>query len=113
RLAACAVLAGCRPEYFPVVVAAARAALDPRFNLHGQAVTTQPAGQLIVVNGPSRHALGMNSGMGALGPGNRANLTIGRAIRLLVCLTGGGVPGPLDPATPRQVGQLGLFSAAA
>ena len=50
RVAACAVLAGCRPAYFPVVVAAARAALDPAFNLHGQAVTTQPAGQLVVVN---------------------------------------------------------------
>src|SRR5262249_34995029 len=52
RVAACAVLAGCRPAYFPVVAAAARAVLDPAFNLHGQAVTTQPAGQLVVVNGP-------------------------------------------------------------
>src|SRR5215472_5651890 len=56
RVAACAVLAGCRPEYFPVVLAAAQAALDPAFNLHGQAVTTQPAGQLVVVNGPVREA---------------------------------------------------------
>jgi hypothetical protein len=111
RLAACAVLAGCRPEYFPVVVAAARAALDPRFNLHGQAVTTQPAGQLIVVNGPVRHALHMNSGMGALGPGNRANLTIGRAIRLLVCLTGGGMPGTLDRSTLGQMGKVGFCIA--
>ena len=54
RVAACAVLAGCRPAYFPVVVAAAEAALEPAFNLHGQAVTTQPAGQLVVVNGPVR-----------------------------------------------------------
>ncbi len=58
RVAACAVLAGCRPAYFPVVAAAARAALDPAFNLHGQAVTTQPAGQLVVVNGPVREAIG-------------------------------------------------------
>src|SRR5215472_16119833 len=58
RVAACAVLAGCRPAYFPVVVAAAQAALDPAFNLHGQAVTTQPAGQLVVVNGPVREAIG-------------------------------------------------------
>jgi AhpC/TSA family len=107
RVAACAVLAGCRPEYFPVVVAAARAALDPRFNLHGQAVTTQPAGQLIVVNGPIRHTLGMNSGMGALGPGNRANLTIGRALRLFVTLTGGAMPGGLDRATLGQMGKIG------
>ncbi len=111
RVAACAVLAGCRPDYFPVVVAAARAALDPRFNLHGQAVTTQPAGQLIVVNGPVRHVAGMNSGMGALGPGNRANLTIGRALRLLVCLTGGGMPGTLDRSTLGQMGKVGLCIA--
>jgi len=111
RVAACAVLAGCRPDYFPVVVAAVRAALDPRFNLHGQAVTTQPAGQLIVVNGPVRHATGMNSGMGALGPGNRANLTIGRALRLLVCLTGGGMPGTLDRSTLGQMGKVGFCIA--
>ncbi len=102
RVAACAVLAGCRPAYFPVVVAAARAALDPAFNLHGQAVTTQPAGQLVVVNGPVRERVGLNSGMGALGPGFRANLTIGRALRLLVTLTGGAMPGKLDRATLGQ-----------
>jgi hypothetical protein len=111
RLAACAVLAGCRPEYFPVVVAAAKAALDPRFNLHGQAVTTQPAGQLIVVNGPVRHDLNLNSGMGVLGPGNRANLTIGRALRLLVSLTGGGMPGTLDRSTLGQPGKIGFCIA--
>jgi hypothetical protein len=111
RLAACAVLAGCRPEYFPVVLAATKAALDPRFNLHGQAVTTQPAGQLIVVNGPVRHELNVNSGMGVLGPGNRANLTIGRALRLLVSLTGGGMPGTLDRSTLGQMGKLGFCVA--
>jgi hypothetical protein len=113
RLAACAVLAGCRPEYFPVVVAAAKAALDGRFNLHGQAVTTQPAGQLIVVNGPVRHELGMNSGMGALGPGNRANLTIGRALRLMIELTGGGMPGTLDRSTLGHMGKIGFCLAEA
>ncbi len=111
RLAACAVLAGCRPEYFPVVVAATKAALDPRFNLHGQAVTTQPAGQLIVVNGPVRHELNVNSGMGVLGPGSRANLTIGRALRLLVALTGGGMPGGLDRSTLGQLGKVGFCVA--
>ena len=69
RVAVCAVLAGCRPEYFPVVVAACEAALDESFNLNGQAVTTSPPGQLIVVNGPVREAIGLNSGMGALGAG--------------------------------------------
>jgi len=111
RLAACAVLAGCRPAYFPVVVAAARAILDPAFNLHGQAVTTQPAGQLVVVNGPVRRAIGLNSGMGALGPGSRPNLTIGRAIRLLVTLLGGGMPGTLDRATLGQMGKVGFCVA--
>jgi hypothetical protein len=111
RLAACAVLAGCRPEYFPVVIAAARAALDPAFNLHGQAVTTQPAGQLVVVNGPVRHRLGLNAGMGALGPGNRANLTIGRALRLMVTLTGGGRPGTLDRSTLGHMGKIGFCIA--
>jgi len=111
RVAACAVLAGCRPEYFPLVVAASRAVLDPAFNLHGQAVTTQPAGQLVVVNGPVRRAIGLNSGMGALGPGTRANLTIGRAVRLLATLCGGAVPGGLDRATLGQMGKIGFCVA--
>ena len=111
RVAACAVLAGCRPEYFPVIVAAARAVLDPAFNLHGQAVTTQPAGQLVVVNGPVRRAIGLNSGMGALGPGFRANLTIGRAVRLLVSLSGGAMPGGLDRATLGHMGKVGFCVA--
>jgi hypothetical protein len=111
RVACCAVLAGCRPAYFPVVVAATQAALDPAFNLHGQAVTTQPAGQLVVVNGPVRQTIGLNSGMGALGPGFRANLTIGRALRLLVTLTGGAAPGKLDRATQGQMGKIGFCIA--
>jgi hypothetical protein len=111
RVAACAVLAGCKPEYFPVVVAASRAVLDPGFNLHGQAVTTQPAGQLIVVNGPVRRAIGLNSGMSALGPGFRANLTIGRAVRLLASLCGGAMPGGLDRATLGQMGKIGFCVA--
>ena len=111
RVAACAVLAGCRPEYFPVVVAAARAALEPEFNLLGQAVTTQPAGQIVIVNGPVRDAIALNSGIGALGPGARANMTIGRALRLLVSLTGGGFPGRLDRATLGNPGKIGLCFA--
>ena len=111
RVAACAVLAGCRPEYFPVVLAATGAALDPAFNLLGQAVTTQPAGQLIVVNGPIRHEIGLNSGIGALGPGWRANLTIGRALRLVVTLTGGGMPGTLDRSTLGHPGKLSFCIA--
>jgi hypothetical protein len=106
RVAACAVLAGCRPAYFPVVLAACQAALEDDFNLNGQAVTTSPPGQLVVVNGPVRDAIGLHAGIGALGSGWRANLTIGRALRLLVTLTGGGAPGGLDRATLGHMGKL-------
>lgn len=111
RVAACAVLAGCRPDYFPVVVAAVEAVLDPRFNVGGQAVTTQPAGQVLIVNGPVRESISLNSGMGALGPGWRANMTIGRAVRLVISLTGGGFPGRLDRSTLGQPGKIGLCLA--
>lgn len=99
RLAACAVLAGCRPEYFPVVIAAAEAVLEPAFNLHGLQNTTHMAAPVIVVNGPVRRALGMNPGSNVLGFGNRANVTIGRAVRLMMCLTGGATAGRLDQST--------------
>ena len=72
RVAACAVLAGCRPEHFPLVAAAVDAALDPAFNVHGINVTTQPAAPIVIVNGPARERAGLNSGMGALGPGRVA-----------------------------------------
>ena len=113
RVAACAVLAGCRPEYFPVVTAAVAAALEPSMNPHGIAVTTQPAGMLVVVNGPARERLGLNSGMGALGPGTRANMTIGRALRLVLTLTGGALPGRLDRSTLGNPAKLGLCIAEA
>ncbi|HUA49437.1 MAG TPA: redoxin domain-containing protein [Solirubrobacteraceae bacterium] len=111
RVAACAVLAGCRPEYFPVVVAAVQAVLEPGFNVGGQAVTTQPCGQVVVVNGPVRDAVGLNGSVGALGPGWRANMTIGRALRLVVSLTGGGFPGRLDRSTLGNPGKIGLCFA--
>jgi len=108
RVAACAVLAGCRPAYFPVVVAAVEAALDPGFNAHGMAVTTQPAGAVVLVNGPARERLAVHSGIGALGPGFRANMTIGRALRLVLTLTGGARPGALDRATLGSPLKIGL-----
>jgi peroxiredoxin len=111
RVAACAVLAGCRPEYFPVVVSAVQAILEPAFNVGGQAVTTQPAGQVVIVNGPVRDAIGLNGSVGALGPGWRANMTIGRALRLVVSLTGGGYPGRLDRSTLGNPGKIGLCFA--
>jgi hypothetical protein len=111
RVAACAVLAGCKPAYFPVVLAAVEAMLDPAFNVHGQAVTTSPPGQIVIVNGPVRAELELNSGMGALGPGCRANMTIGRAVRLVVQLTGAGVPGGLDRATLGHHGKISFCIA--
>ena len=111
RIAVCAVLAGCRPEYLPVVLAACEAVLDERFNLNALAVTTSPPGQTLVVNGPIRSSIGLNSGMGALGPGWRANMTIGRAVRLLVTLTGAGQPGTLDRSTLGHPGKLGFCIA--
>jgi hypothetical protein len=111
RVASCAVLAGCRPDYFPVLVAAVEAVLEPRFNVGGQAVTTQPSGQVVIVNGPICEAIDLNGSMGALGPGWRANMTIGRALRLVVSLTGGGFPGRLDRATLGQPGKVGLCLA--
>jgi hypothetical protein len=111
RVAACAVLAGCRPEYFPVVAAAVEAVLEPAFNVGGQAVTTQPAGQVVIVNGPVRDAIGLNGSVGVLGPGWRPNMTIGRALRLVVSLTGGGFPGRLDRSTLGNPGKVGLCFA--
>jgi hypothetical protein len=94
-----AVMAGCRPEYLPVVLAALEAALDPMFTLHGLTCSTCFSSPIIIVNGPIARALGMNSGINALGQGNRANATIGRALNLIVRNVGGGVPGLIDRAT--------------
>jgi thiol-disulfide isomerase/thioredoxin len=94
-----AVMAGCKPEYMPVVLAALEAALDPMFTLHGLLCTTCFSGPVIIVNGPIAKQIGMNWGINALGRGNRANATIGRALQLIVRNVGGGRPGEIDRAT--------------
>ncbi len=99
KVAVNAVLAGCKPEYLPVVLAALEAALDPMFTMHGLLCTTCFASPIVIVNGPIAKAIGMNSGMNALGQGNRANATIGRALQLIIRNVGGGIPGDLDRAT--------------
>src|SRR5215472_5584729 len=83
------VMAGCRPDYAPVVRAALLALTTPAFNLNGVQATTHMAGPLLVVNGPVARAIGMNGGVNAFGSGNRANATIGRAIRLVLLNVGG------------------------
>ena len=93
KVAINAVMAGCKPEYLPVVIAALEAICTDEYNIHGVMATTMGASPVIVVNGPIRHKLEMNMGIGALGQGNRANATIGRAVRLAVRNVGGAKPG--------------------
>lgn len=111
KVAINAVMAGCKPEYMPVVLAAVEAACTDEFNMHGLLCTTMPTGPVIVVNGPIRHRIGMNSGMNAFGQGNRANLAIGRALQLVVRNVGGGRPGEIDRATHGNPGKISFCFA--
>jgi hypothetical protein len=99
KLAINAVMAGCRPEYLPVLVAAAEAACDPAFNLHGVSTSTHFSAPLILVNGPIRSQIGLNASFGVFGPGYRANATIGRALRLTMINVGGARPGETSMST--------------
>lgn len=105
KIAINAVMAGCRPEFFPVVLAAVEAVADPAFNLYGVQATTHPAAPLIVVNGPIAAKLGINGGPNAFGQGHRANATIGRALRLVLINVGGGRPELTDKSTLGQPGK--------
>lgn len=111
KVAINAVMAGCKPEYLPVVLAAVEAACTSEFNMHGLLCTTMSAGPVLVVNGPIRRALGMNSGVNVLGQGNRANSTIGRALQLVVRNVGGGQPGGIDRSTLGNPGKVGFCFA--
>jgi hypothetical protein len=97
--AANAVMAGCRPADLPVVLAALRAMLAPEYNLHGVLATTHPCASLLIVNGPVRTSLGINSGTNCFGQGTRANAVIGRAVQLLTMNIGGARPGSMDRST--------------
>jgi len=99
KVAINAVMAGCKPEYMPVLLAALEAALEPVFTLHGVLATTYFSSPIIIVNGPIAKKIGMNSGINVLGQGNRANATIGRALNLIVLNVGGGRPGEADRST--------------
>lgn len=111
KVAINAVMAGCKPEYMPVLLAAVEAVLDDAFCLHGVIATTMFIGPIVVVNGPIRRTIGMNSGINALGQGNRANSTIGRALQLTIRNVGGGKPGGVDRATLGNPGKLGFCFA--
>jgi len=97
-----AVMAGCKPEYFPVVVAAVKALGNQKINLRGVNTTTHPVAPLLIVHGEAVEKLGFNSGLGVFGPGNRANATVGRAVRLVLLHVAGAVPGPGDASTQGQ-----------
>ena len=108
KVAINAVMAGCKPEYLPVVLAAVEAACRDEFCMHGVLATTYFAGPIVIVNGPIRDRIGMNWGNNVLGQGNRANSTIGRALQLVVRNVGGGVPGGVDRAALGQPGKVGF-----
>ncbi len=106
-VAIAAVMAGAPPQAMPLLVTAVEALGDPAFNLFGVMATTYPSGVLLIANGPLATEIGLHGGSGALGPGWRANATIGRALRLLLINTGGGEPGKLDKST---LGHGGRFT---
>ncbi len=108
KIAINAVMAGCLPEYLPVVITALEAVCTDEFNMHGLLCTTMPNGPVFVVNGPIRHAIGMNAKGNVLGQGNRANSTIGRAVQLTIRNVGGGLPGEIDRATHGSPAKLGF-----
>ncbi|MDW3217849.1 MAG: thioredoxin family protein [Acidimicrobiales bacterium] len=111
KVAVNAVMAGCKPEYLPVVLAAVEAACTDEFNMHGLLATTMPVGPVMIVNGPIRNEIGMNAGLNLLGQGNRANSTIGRALQLTIRNVGGGKPGGVDRATQGNPSKYGLCFA--
>ena len=98
-LAANAVMAGCRPEYFPVVLTAVRAVLTPEYNLHGSLATTHSCAPMLLVNGPIRKELDINCSSNCFGQGWQANATIGRALQLILLNVGGAKPGVMDRST--------------
>ena len=105
KVAINAVLAGCKPEYFPIVLASVQAALQDKFCMHGLLCTTYFSGPVMIVNGPVVQQVGLNNGINALGQGSRANATIGRALQLLIRNVGGGVPGGIDRAVMGNPGK--------
>ena len=111
KVAIAAVMAGCKSEYLPWVLAAVEAACTEEFNMHGVLATTMPVAPVLVCSGPGTRAIGMGSGVNALGQGYRANSTIGRALQLVVRNVGGGRPGEVDRATHGSPAKVGFCFA--
>jgi hypothetical protein len=111
KVAINAVMAGCLPEHLPWVIAALQAVCTDEFNIHGVLATTMPVGPVLICNGPGARAVGMNSGVNVFGQGNRANMTIGRAVQLVVRNIGGGRPGGVDRAAHGNPGKLSFCFA--
>jgi hypothetical protein len=105
-LAVNAVLAGCRPDYFPILLTAAEAIAEPRYRLLQATITSHPAGNAIIVSGPLAQEIGLASGGGCLGPGFRANMTIGRALHLSLLNVGRALPGLADLSTMGSAAEL-------
>ena len=111
KIAINAVMAGCKPEYLPVVIAAIEAVCTDEFNIHGVLATTHFPTPVLIVNGPIRDRIGMNYKINVLGQGNRANATIGRAVQLVIRNVGGGRPGEVDRAALGQPGKYTMCFA--
>ena len=108
KLAVNAVMAGCHPSYFPVVIAAVEALADPKFEIGAMNVTTSCTSPMLIINGPVRQQLDINDGWGLLGPGWRANATIGRAISLIMLNIAGRIPGQVSKAVIGFPGRYGM-----
>jgi hypothetical protein len=106
RIAINAVIAGCDPQYLPVLIAATEAVADPAFNLQGIQATTNPVAVWLVINGPASIQLNVNEAFNCIGQGRWSNATIGRAMRLILQNIGGALPGEMDRATQGQPGKF-------
>jgi hypothetical protein len=111
KIAVNAVMAGCRPEYMPVLMAATEAIMDPNFNLRGMATTTNPDIPMIIISGPIVKQLDINYSTNALGRGWKANASISRALHLIIQNIGGSWPGVTDMSTLGQPGEFGMMLA--
>ena len=105
KIAINAIMAGCRPEYLPVLIAAIEAIVRPEYNLYGRQTTTHPGAHLLIVHGPLRNELQVNCRQNVFGHGFRANATLGRALRLIMINIGGNQPGVTDMATHGHPGK--------